>query len=165
MKIIATALLVCFFTFVAIFTKVLLNKNTAPDNTNRIVLPILFTEDQVFDTNDLIGHPYILNVFASWCTTCQEEHKLWVEVAEKKTIKIYGINYLDTEHKVKEWLKKHGDPYTKIAKDYSGKMGSVLGVTAVPETFVFDKNGKMILQIHGNISKDILENQILKLIQ
>ncbi|AHX03419.1 ahpC/TSA family protein [Ehrlichia chaffeensis str. Heartland] len=165
MRIIATALLVCFLTFTVILTKVLLNQNTITDTTNRVVLPILFTEDQVFDTNDLIGQPYILNVFASWCTTCQEEHSLWLEIAEKKTIKIYGINYLDTEYKVQEWLKKHGDPYTKIAKDYSGKTGNALGVTGVPETFIFDKNGKILLHIHGSVSRDTWENQILKIIQ
>ncbi|AHX04394.1 ahpC/TSA family protein [Ehrlichia japonica] len=148
-----------------IFTKILLNQNVTTDVTNRIVLPILFTEDQVFDTNDLIGHPYILNVFASWCTTCQEEHSLWVEIAKKNIIKIYGIDYLDTEYKVQEWLKNHGNPYTKIAKDYSGKVGNVLGVTGVPETFVLDQNGKILLHIHGSISKDIWEEQILKLIQ
>ncbi|AHC39464.1 DsbE family thiol:disulfide interchange protein [Ehrlichia muris] len=165
MRIIATTLLACFLIFVVIFTKVLLNQNVTTDVTNRIVLPILFTEDQVFDTNDLIGHPYILNVFASWCTTCQEEHSLWLEIAKKNIIKIYGIDYLDTEHKVQEWLKNHGNPYTKIAKDYSGKVGNVLGVTGVPETFVFDQNGKILLHIHGSISKDIWEEQILKLIQ
>ena len=166
MKIIGTALLVCFLMFVVIFTKVLLNKNTTTDDTStRIVLPILYTKNEVFDTNDLIGHPYIINVFASWCTTCQEEHKLWLEISQKNIVKIYGIDYLDTEYKVQQWLNTHGNPYTKIAKDYSGKVGNILGVTGVPETFVFNKDGKIILYIHGTISKDIWENQILKLIQ
>ncbi|WDM85127.1 DsbE family thiol:disulfide interchange protein [Ehrlichia sp. JZT12] len=165
MKIIGTALLVCFLIFVTIFAKVLSNKNTSTDPSIRIVLPILYTENQIFDTDDLIGHPYIINVFASWCTTCQEEHNLWLEISKKKIIDIYGINYLDTEHKVQQWLKVHGNPYTQIAKDYSGKVANILGVTGVPETFVFNKNGKIILHIHGNISKDIWENQILQLVQ
>ncbi|MGN7618650.1 MAG: DsbE family thiol:disulfide interchange protein [Ehrlichia sp.] len=165
MKTIATTLLACFLLFVIAFTKVLLNKNATTDTFTRIVLPILYTENQVFDTKDLIGHPYIINVFASWCTTCQEEHDLWLDISRKKVIKIYGINYLDTEYKVQQWLKIHGNPYTKIAKDYSGKVGNILGVTGVPETFVFNKDGKIILHIHGSVSKDTWENQISKLIQ
>ncbi|CAI28170.1 Thiol:disulfide interchange protein dsb [Ehrlichia ruminantium str. Gardel] len=165
MKIFGTIFLICFLMFVAIFTKTLLDKNTVPDVSSRIVLPLLYTEDKLLDTNELIGHPYILNVFASWCTTCQEEHGILLDIAKKQMIKIYGINYLDTEYKVKEWLKTNGNPYTEIAKDYSGKVNSALGVTGVPETFIFDQHGKLILHIHGNLPENIWETQILPLIQ
>ncbi|QGR02748.1 DsbE family thiol:disulfide interchange protein [Ehrlichia ruminantium] len=165
MKIIGIIFLACFLMFVAIFTKALLNKNTIHDISNRIILPLLYTEDQLFDTNDLIGHPYILNVFASWCTTCQEEHSMLLDIAKEQIIEIYGINYLDTEYKVKEWLKTNGDPYTKIAKDYSGKVNNILGVTGVPETFIFDQHGKLLLHIYGSLTKDIWRTQILPLIQ
>ena len=164
MKIIGTIFLLCFLMFVAVFTKTLLDKNTTPDISNRIVLPLL-SEDQLFDTNELIGRPYIINIFASWCTTCQEEHSILLDIAKKQMIEIYGINYLDTEYKVKEWLKTNGNPYTKIAKDYSGKVNNILGVTGVPETFIFDQHGKLLLHIHGNLSKEMWETQIIPLIQ
>ena len=116
------------------------------------ILPKLFSDDLLFDTQNLRGETYIVNIFASWCSTCLAEHEFWIKIKkENSDINLYGIDYLDIKEKAREWLKTNGNPYKDVAFDGNGKMGKHFGLTGVPETFVFGKNGEILLHISGNV--------------
>ncbi|KJV69161.1 DsbE family thiol:disulfide interchange protein [Candidatus Neoehrlichia procyonis] len=166
MRITGIILLITLLSFIIAFAYAIHNKginNSSPSYS--ITLPYLLQEDMQFTTNNLKGKPYIIHVFASWCTTCKEEHKIWLEIAEKNIIDIYGISYLDIKQNAIAWLQDNGNPYKVVAADYNGSSGHAFGITGVPETFVFDKNGKIILHISGNITLEIWNNQILALLK
>ncbi|QXK91714.1 DsbE family thiol:disulfide interchange protein [Neoehrlichia mikurensis] len=164
MKAICIILLIIFLLLVTTFLYAIYNKNLNNPSYD-LTLPYLLQEDKQFTTSNLKGSPYIIHIFASWCITCKEEHKVWLEIAQKNIVDIYGISYLDIKNNVIAWLQENGNPYKIVAADYSGKTGSAFGVTGVPETFVFDKYGKVILHISGNITLEIWENQILNLLK
>ena len=92
-------------------------------------------------TNNLGGSNFILNVWASWCAACLEEHHLLMELATRNAIPIVGLNYKDTRKDASNWLDKNGNPYLQTWFDPDGEFGMELGVYGVPETFFVDKTG------------------------
>ncbi len=110
------------------------------------------------------GEVWIMNVWASWCVACQQEHPLLMEMADRNLIKLVGLNYKDKRNDAKKWLQRHGDPYGHIAFDESGDVGIDYGVYGVPETFVIDQDGIVQLKHIGPLTPDDLRDTILPLI-
>ena len=108
---------------------------------------------------------YIINVFASWCVACIQEHQIWNEIAKEGAVDLYGIDYIDIEENAISWLKKHGNPYIMVAADYSGKSAKTLGVTGVPETFVFNKKGELVLHFTGMVTRELWQKRISGLVK
>ena len=106
------------------------------------------------------GEPKLLNVFASWCAACPQEHSMLGRIASEG-VQVYGINWKDTPEAASAWLAKFGNPYTRIGSDPSARTGIDLGVTGVPETFVVDKRGRVRYKQIGPISVADWE-QVLK---
>ncbi|WP_237696971.1 DsbE family thiol:disulfide interchange protein [Anaplasma marginale] len=119
-----------------------------------ITLPAIVGTEKEFRTENIEG-AYVIHVFASWCATCLEEHKIWMSIANEKPIRVYGVAYLDVQHKTLEWLAKHGNPYAMVAADYSGRVMKKLGVTGVPETLVFSRTGEMVMHVSGAMTEDL----------
>lgn len=115
-------------------------------------------------TADLKGEVSLVNVFASWCVACREEHPLWLELKQKNLVPIHGLNYKDKPEDAQAWLSELGDPYTRTGADISGRVGIDWGVYGVPETFVIDRNGIIAYKQIGPISPEILQETILPLI-
>jgi cytochrome c biogenesis protein CcmG/thiol:disulfide interchange protein DsbE len=115
----------------------------------------LYTKKAVTNT-DIEGKFALVNVFASWCFTCLEEHKLF-KAMKKNGMVFVGINWRDPEHDAKNWLEKHGNPYDIIVFDDKGKYGIDLAIRGVPETFFVSPEGKVLLHIRGNVTADFLE--------
>ncbi len=113
----------------------------------------------------MVGDLKLLNVWASWCVACIEEHSVLTEINEKKLIKIYGVNYKDETNDALGWLKIHGNPYEINVFDMEGKLSLDLGVYGVPETFLVDKNGFIRAKYIGALSRETLYNDILPLIE
>ena len=90
---------------------------------------------------DLVGNVWMLNVWASWCAPCKEEHPLLVDFARRAKVPVVGLNYKDKNDAGLAWLKQNGDPYKLSVVDADGRVGIDWGVYGVPETFVVDKNG------------------------
>jgi cytochrome c biogenesis protein CcmG, thiol:disulfide interchange protein DsbE len=88
---------------------------------------------------DLAG-PVLVNFWASWCTPCLQEHPLLMELA-RSGVAIVGINYKDEPQAAAQWLARHGNPFSRIARDVDGRAGLDWGVYGVPETFVLDAAG------------------------
>ncbi len=117
-----------------------------------------------FDSSDLLGEVWILNVWASWCRECVYEHPLFIQLAEQNRVPLIGLNYKDDPADATAWLKRFGDPYTVIVADNEGRTGIDWGVYAVPETFVIDKQGYVRHKVIGQISPEAMRDEILPLI-
>ncbi len=113
------------------------------------------------DFNDDVS---LLNVWASWCVSCREEHPILLDLAKKGVVNIYGLNYKDDRNDAVRWLDYFGDPYRASAHDLEGKVGIDFGVYGVPETFVIDSKGIIRYKHIGPVTEEVLNEIILPLI-
>ena len=125
----------------------------------------LHEADRRFATKDMLGKVWLLNVWASWCVSCREEHPVLVELAKSNVVPIYGLNYKDTRPEALAWLKQFGNPYGLSVFDGDGRVGIDFGVYGVPETFVIDKTGMIRYKQIGPITPQALEQKILPLVR
>jgi cytochrome c biogenesis protein CcmG/thiol:disulfide interchange protein DsbE len=116
-------------------------------------------------TTEMKGQVWLLNVWASWCVSCREEHPLLVELGKANVVPIIGLNYKDEPAAGMQWLAQNGDPYTTSVVDRDGRVGIDFGVYGVPETFVIDKAGTIRYKQIGPITAEALEKKILPLVR
>ncbi len=116
-------------------------------------------------SQDLGSEVSLVNVFASWCVACREEHPLLMKLSQTTDIPIHGLNYKDEPDDAAAWLNYFGDPYTRTGADIDGKVGIDWGVYGVPETFVINKQGHIAYKHVGPISTDDWQQKILPIIQ
>jgi cytochrome c biogenesis protein CcmG, thiol:disulfide interchange protein DsbE len=114
---------------------------------------------------DLQGKVWILNVWASWCAACREEHPLLVEFSKRSTVPLYGLNYKDKRDDGLAWLARFGNPYTASLFDVDGRVGIDFGVYGVPETFVIDKQGVVRFKQIGPVTPEVLRDRIEPLLK
>ena len=114
---------------------------------------------------DLKGQVWLLNVWASWCVSCREEHPVLVDLALRGIVPVYGLNYKDKRDEALAWLKQFGDPYTASIVDADGRVGIDYGVYGVPETFVIDKTGAIRAKHIGPLTPQALDAKILPLVR
>ena len=115
--------------------------------------------------DDLRGKAFIINVWASWCVACREEHPVLLDFAKKRAVPIYGLNYKDTRADAGAWLARFGNPYDASLFDEDGRVGIDFGVYGVPETFVVDGNGVIRMKHIGPLTPDVLANKIEPLLK
>lgn len=127
-------------------------------------LPQLHDPSKRFSSQDMKGQVWMLNVWASWCVSCREEHPVLMALARRNIVPIYGLDYKDKNEDGKAWLRNGGDPYTLISTDADGRVGIDYGVYGVPETYVIDKQGVIRYKQIGAITHESLQNKILPLI-
>ena len=114
---------------------------------------------------DLRGQVWLLNVWASWCVSCMEEHPVLVQLSRQGVVPVYGLNYKDQRGAAREWLARNGDPYTLSMTDPDGKVGIDYGVYGVPETYVIDKAGIIRYKQIGPVTPEVLSERILPLVK
>ena len=153
-------LIFCF----VIFYKGLNNPNIyKPKIKDKKNIPIF--EAKNFDSNTYINSGnifkedifYILNIWASWCVPCRTEHPLLMELSKNQSVKLVGLNYKDNLINAKNFINKFGNPYSKIIIDSDGTLSVEFGAYGIPETFIIDKNKKIIKKFIGTINKEIVE--------
>lgn len=93
-----------------------------------------------FSPAQLQGKVWLLNVWASWCSSCRQEHGVLLELARQQRVPLVGLNYKDTDAEAQQWLNA-GNPYQVVPVDAQGKIGIDLGVYGTPETFLIDRAG------------------------
>lgn len=104
-------------------------------------LPLLESLDKRFTQKDMLGQVWILNVWASWCPPCLQEHPVITALASEGVAPVVGLNYKDGRDEALSWLKRNGNPYQIVAQDLDGRIGIDYGVYGVPETYVIDREG------------------------
>lgn len=124
----------------------------------------LHEPDKIMASGDNLGKVWLLNVWASWCVACRDEHPLLVQLANSGIVPIYGLNYKDERTTAMQWLKRYGDPYTISIVDSDGKVGINYGVYGVPETYIIDKKGIIRHKQIGPVTVDSLQKTIIPLI-
>ena len=128
-------------------------------------LPQLADPQRSFKSEEMRGRVWLLNVWASWCAACRDEHPLLLELARTRLVPIYGLNYKDERQDALRWLEEFGDPYTMNLVDADGRVGIDYGVYGVPETFVIDRNGVIRYKQIGPVTEEALKNRIIPLVK
>jgi len=151
------------FCFV-IFYKGLNNSNTyEPKVKDKKNIPIFQAKD--FNSNAYLNSEkifeedifYIVNIWASWCVPCRTEHPMLMELSKNQSVKLIGLNYRDNLNNAKFFLNEFGNPYSKIIIDDDGTLSIEFGAYGVPETFIIDKDKKIVRKFIGPINKKIVE--------
>jgi cytochrome c biogenesis protein CcmG/thiol:disulfide interchange protein DsbE len=114
---------------------------------------------------DLAGKVWLLNVWASWCVACRDEHPVLVEFSKRGVVPIYGLNYKDQRPAAFSWLRQGGNPYVDSFFDADGRIGIDYGVYGVPETFVIDREGMIRYKHIGALTPEVLRDKIEPLIR
>jgi len=115
-------------------------------------------------SDDLRGEVSLVNVFASWCTACRDEHPLFMRLSASGVVPIHGLNYRDRPEDAAGWLDELGDPYTRTGADRNGRVGIDWGVYGVPETFVVGPDGRIAYKHVGPVTERALKETILPLV-
>ncbi len=113
---------------------------------------------------DFRGKVVLLNIWATWCVACREEHPVFIRLKARGILPIHGLNYKDRPDDAARWLDEMGDPYTRTGADIDGRVAIDWGVYGVPETFVIDRQGHIAFKQVGPITPQILETTILPLV-
>lgn len=126
-------------------------------------LPLLHEAGRTVTDQDLLGRPYVLNVWGSWCPSCRIEHPFVAALAKTGKIRVIGFNYKDEGEDALRWLGQFGNPYEFSLVDRDGRVAIDFGVTAAPETFVVDAQGVLRVKITGPVTPEIISTKILPL--
>jgi cytochrome c biogenesis protein CcmG/thiol:disulfide interchange protein DsbE len=121
--------------------------------------------DKSLSRDEMLGKVWLLNVWASWCVSCREEHPVLVDFAKSGIVPIYGLDYKDTRDEALKWLGQLGNPYQASLFDQDGRVGIDYGVYGVPETYVIDKTGTIRYKQIGPITPEILHEKIVPLVK
>ena len=165
---IAAFAVLAFFLFKSLWSptpdaipSVLINK-PAP----RLVLPALDEQSAAFTAADLTaGHVSVVNVFASWCAPCRLEAVQLNSLSKLPGIAVYGLAQKDKPEATRAFLDEVGNPFARIARDDDGRASIEWGVYGVPETFVVDGKGIIRLKFVGQLTEEVLAEQVIPAIK
>ena len=118
-----------------------------------------------FSAQEMRGKVWLLNVWASWCVSCREEHSLLVDLSRSGAVQIYGLDYKDKREDALSWLSDFGNPYVLSASDTDGRVAIDYGVYGVPETYLIDRQGIIRFKQIGPVTPETIEKQILPLVK
>jgi cytochrome c biogenesis protein CcmG, thiol:disulfide interchange protein DsbE len=127
-------------------------------------LPQLQDPSKKFSAEEMKGKVWLLNVWASWCVSCKEEHPVLMSLAQQNVVPVYGLDYKDKKEDGEMTLRQAGNPYTLVAMDRDGRIGIDYGVYGVPETYVIDKQGIIRYKQIGPVNYQNLREKILPLV-
>ena len=128
-------------------------------------LPRLDDAGQQVSREDLLGKVWMLNVWASWCAPCRDEHPLVIDIARRQLVPVYGLNYKDARPAAANWLANLGNPYRATLVDADGRVGIDFGVYGVPETFIIDRQGIVRFKHTGPLTPEVLRRKIEPLLK
>ena len=158
--------LIPFFLFVVIAAFLYFSLN---DTSSKLPSPLLgkmfpdieardfYSDESVLMTNLFNEKISLVNVWASWCVTCRQEHQMMMKIANNKDLQLIGINYKDKRVDGERYLELMGNPFDVIVFDPNGKIGIELGVYATPETFLVDQKGVILYKHIGAIDSQVWE--------
>lgn len=124
-------------------------------------LPVLHEAGRLFGTKDLLGAPYLLNVWGSWCPACRDEHPVLTRFAETKRVRVVGFNWNDEHADAIAWLEEFGNPYWIVIADREGKVAIDWGIYGAPETFLVDGQGVVRWKFVGPLTDEVIADQLL----
>ena len=160
------------FVVIAVFLYFSLNSNSSklPSPLLGKMFPNIEAKDFYSDESVLLTDLFsdnisLVNVWASWCVTCRQEHQMMMKIANNKDLQLIGINYKDTRADGERYLEVMGNPFDVIVFDPSGKIGLDLGVYATPETFLVNQQGVILFKHIGAIDSKVWEEDFVPYIK
>ncbi len=123
-------------------------------------LPRLEHPTEFVTKADLLGHPYLLNVFASWCFACGDEHPVLMAYHDRFGIPLIGYDYKDGPQDARAWLARHGDPYHEVITDVSGDTALNFGIYGAPETYLIDAHGIIRYKHIGPLTPEVIAKDL-----
>ena len=160
------------FLFIAVFLYFSLNSNSS-----KLPSPLLgkmfpnveakdfYSDESVLLTDLFSDNMSLVNVWASWCVSCRQEHQMMMKIANNKDLQLIGINYKDTRVDGEKFLEIMGNPFDVIIFDPNGKIGLDLGVYATPETFLVNQQGVILYKHTGLIDSKVWEEDFIPYIK
>jgi cytochrome c biogenesis protein CcmG/thiol:disulfide interchange protein DsbE len=124
-------------------------------------LPLLYDSTKSVSRKELLGKPYLLNVFGSWCPTCQFEHPILTAQIKPLGIKLVGLDWKDQPDDAKRWLAQFGNPYDAVITDQDGRAGIDFGVYMAPESFLVDAQGMIRYKRIGMFTPETIKSELL----
>ncbi len=155
--------IIILFSIFIVFFKSLQNSSIyIPDDKKLKDIP--FFNAKIFNTNEKKNSKqlfendkyYLMNIWASWCLPCREEHVYLMNLSNEKNLYLIGLNYKDTEKNAKNFLSKFNNPYDIILVDENGTIAIEWGAYGVPETFLI-RNNKVIKKVIGPLNENLLD--------
>jgi len=128
-------------------------------------LPSLLDPEQRVTTQDFNGEVALVNVWATWCVGCRQEHDFLLQLAKADVLPIYGLNWRDNGPEARRWLQQLGDPYVATAYDQDGRVGIDWGVYGAPETFLIAADGTILYKQLGPLSWGLWEENFVPLLK
>lgn len=125
----------------------------------------LHDASRTISRDEMLGKVWLLNVWASWCVSCRQEHPFLMRLARTGEVEIVGLNYKDAREDGINWLADFGNPYVVSGHDKDGRVGVDFGVYGVPETYVIDKQGVIRHKHTGPVYPAVLEDTIMPLVR
>ncbi len=116
---------------------------------------------QTVSGNDFAGKPYVLNVWATWCVACRQEHETLMAISKRGEAPIVGIDWKDDRAQAQRWLQQLGNPYTVTGFDDEGRAAIDWGVYGAPETFLVDAKGTVVFKHIAPMTIDVWERDFL----
>ena len=138
----------------------LINKPAPTFTLNQLADP-----SKTFSADEMRGKVWLLNVWATWCVVCREEHPMLLEIERSGEVPIYGLDTKDKREDALAWLQELGDPYVLSVSDLDGRVGIDYGVYGAPETFLIDKNGVIRFKRIGPITPEVWQKEMLPLVK
>mgnify|MGYP001314960950 CR=1 FL=1 len=114
-----------------------------------------------FDRAALVGAPTVVNVFASWCIPCRDEHPLLEALKAETGMRFFGINHSDAPENARAFLAELGNPYDAVGMDRDRRVSIDWGVYGVPETFLVDAEGIIVYKHVGPLTAQAIETELL----
>ncbi len=128
-------------------------------------LPQLQDPKKSFSAQEMRGKVWLLNVWASWCGPCREEHPVLLQLSQSGVVPVYGLNYKNDRKEALAWLSEVGNPYVVVASDIDGRVGIEYGVYGVPETYLIDRDGVIRFKQIGIMTPDIVKDTIIPMVK
>ena len=124
-------------------------------------LPSLTSPGDTIGTGDFAGMPAVLNVWATWCVGCKQEHGFLMELSESQLVPVYGLNWRDNRREAQQFLKELGNPYVASGFDGDGRVGIDWGVYGAPETFLIGADGTVLVKHLGPLNWAIWQDKFM----
>lgn len=115
------------------------------------IIPDIYESGKSFTKKDLMGKYTIINFFASWCSTCLAEHDILLRMQSEAVADLYGIAWRDINENTLKFLQKNGNPFSKVGADNKGTFSKIANIEAVPETWLINPKGQIVLRLKGNL--------------
>ena len=125
------------------------------------LLPVLGDPARRVGNADLLGQPYLLNVWGSWCPACRDEHPVITDLAASGAVRVVGYDYKDTALDAQRWLKQFGNPYDLVVTDEDGRAALDWGIYGAPESFLVDAQGVVRWKHVGPVTPEVVRDQLM----